>query len=48
MLSLAGEPLTRAALRARLRVNNQRLGDTLERLQQEGVIERTPRGWILR
>jgi len=42
-----GEPLTRATLRAALRVNNQRLGDALERIEQSGRIERTPQGWVL-
>ncbi len=32
LLARAGEPLTRAALRSALHVNNQRLGDALERL----------------
>ena len=41
------EPLTRAALRVALRVNNQRLGDALERLERSGRIERTPQGWVL-
>lgn len=41
------EAMTRAALRTRLRVNNQRLGDVLEQLRGERLIERTPRGWTL-
>jgi hypothetical protein len=44
-LAHAGEPLPRGVLRARLRVNNQRLGDILNRLDQEGHIVRTDRGW---
>jgi hypothetical protein len=37
-------PLSRAALRAALRVNNQRLGEALERLAHSGRIARTPQG----
>lgn len=46
---LAGEPepLSRVALRAALRVNNQRLGDALRHLERERVAERTPQGWRL-
>jgi len=38
-------PLPRTALRARLKVNNQRLGEALEQLAQRGDIMRTPKGW---
>ena len=44
-LESTSEPMTRAALRARLRVNNQRLGYTLDRLEREGRIVRSSRGW---
>ncbi len=44
-LAPGGEPLSRAALRAALRVNNQRLGEALERLEHSGRIQRTPQGW---
>ena len=41
----ADGPLTRAALREHLRVNNQRLGDALEGLAARGLVRRTPDGW---
>jgi len=37
--------LTRAKLREVLSVQNQRLGEALELLQQAGLISRTPTGW---
>lgn len=43
----ATEPLTRAVLRGRLRVNNQRLGDALRRLEDDHKIQRTGRGWTM-
>lgn len=46
-LSGATEPMTRTALRARLRVNNQRLGDALGALEQCSLVERTCAGWQL-
>ena len=48
LLARATQPLTRAALRSALRINNLRLGDALERLERSGHVERTPRGWVLR
>jgi len=42
----AGAALTRAQLRARLRVNNQRLGVALENLQRTGRVTKTPQGWL--
>jgi len=39
-------PLTRAALRAALCVNNHRLGVALTSLEQHGAIRRTSRGWV--
>jgi len=42
-----GQPLTRAALRQQLRVNNQRLGEALADLEQRQLIRRTPQGWML-
>lgn len=46
--SLAGAPpLSRAALRHRLSVRNERLGEALQRLSAEGHIERTPAGWCV-
>ena len=44
-LAVADVPLTRAALRLTLRVNNQRLGDALERLAARALVDRTPDGW---
>jgi hypothetical protein len=41
----AGEALTRAKLRDVLSVQNQRLGETLEMLEQSGRIRRSPAGW---
>jgi hypothetical protein len=38
-------PLSRAALRAQLKVNNQRLGDALTDLEKRCAIERAPEGW---
>lgn len=37
--------LSRTELRARLRINNQRLGDCLTQLELRGRIRRTPNGW---
>lgn len=42
----AGAALTRAQLRARLRVNNHRLGVALETLQRAGRVTKTPQGWL--
>jgi hypothetical protein len=39
------QPLTRTDLRRRLRVNNQRLGEALDRLSRLGRAVRTPQGW---
>jgi hypothetical protein len=39
--------MTRTAIRRELRVNNQRLGDALTRLERDGVIERGNAGWSL-
>ena len=47
VLSEASRPVTRTALRARLRVNNQRLGDALGALEQCSLVERTGDGWRL-
>ena len=45
LLQNSQQPLTRAGLRERLKVNNQRLGEALAALDQRGVIRRTPQGW---
>lgn len=47
LLAVALQPLSRAALRATLRVNNQRLGDALLNLERDRVIERAAGGWEL-
>ncbi|MEW6751440.1 MAG: AAA family ATPase [Candidatus Latescibacterota bacterium] len=44
---LGQQPLTRAQLRARLRVRNQRLGLTLARLAQQGRIGRQQDQWVI-
>jgi hypothetical protein len=40
-------PLTGLALRDRLRVNNQRLGEALQELERSGMIVRAANGWRL-
>jgi len=45
-LAPSTQPLSRAALRSALRVNNQRLGMALDRLEQTGQLARTPQGWV--
>lgn len=42
-----GKSLPRTQIRARLRVNNQRLGDALSRLERLGKLQRTAQGWAL-
>ncbi len=46
-LAVAPEPLSRATLRRDLRVNNQRLGDALLRLERDGIARRSAQGWAL-
>lgn len=46
VLATTEKPLTRIALRELLRVNNQRLGTALDRLQHQGLALRTPKGWM--
>lgn len=46
-LADADEPLTRAALRKNLRVNNHRLGLTLGELEERHIAIRGPSGWSL-
>lgn len=46
ILDGTAEPFSRGALRARLRVNNQRLGDALRRLEGHDRVRRTERGWV--
>ncbi len=45
LLADAPEPMSRTAIRNELRVNNQRLGDALRRLEHARVLERTSSGW---
>lgn len=44
-LAHSASPLTRTTLRARLQVNNQRLGEALSELARGDLIVRTPKGW---
>ncbi len=46
-LRRAPEPLSRAALRKKLRVKNVRLGETLQILEERGLVKRCPLGWSL-
>lgn len=46
VIAAAQQPLTRTALRQRLKVNNERLGEALLRLERARQIQRTPAGWI--
>ncbi len=46
-LRRAHQPLSRTALRQQLRVNNARLGDALQTLEQRGLVVRGPDGWSL-
>jgi hypothetical protein len=46
-LSQVQAPMTRVALRSLLKVNNQKLGDALELLEQQMVIKRTNDGWMI-
>lgn len=39
-------PLTRTAIREHLRVNNQRLGDTLAQIEKRALVMKTSKGWI--
>lgn len=45
-LSSNQSPVTRTQLRARLKVNNQRLGLALDKLLAEGRIRKEPQGWM--
>ena len=45
-LTTSGQPRSRKALRSELQVNNKRLGDALDRLDERGQIQRTPDGWV--
>jgi predicted transcriptional regulator len=39
-------PLTRTAIREHLKVNNQRLGDTLAKLDKQALVLKTSKGWL--
>lgn len=45
LLINAGKPLTRTCIREKLKVNNQKLGDTLTDLENKGAIIRSTKGW---
>jgi hypothetical protein len=45
LLGSASRPLQRPEIRRRLRVNNQRLGQTLEELEERRLIARSHQGW---
>jgi len=47
-LQSASKPLSRKALRDTLRVNNQRLGEALQTLKQQGTVVQTDSGWMAR
>jgi hypothetical protein len=45
LLAHSDAPLTRSQLRDRLQARNERVGEALGRLEQQGVVQRTPAGW---
>ncbi len=45
LLQNSNRPLPRTTIRKQLRVNNQRLGETLVNLDKQGFILHTPKGW---
>ena len=46
LLQKATGPMTRTAIREHLRVNNQRLGNTLDDLKNQALVFKVPKGWI--
>ncbi|MEK7744543.1 MAG: hypothetical protein AAB578_09180, partial [Elusimicrobiota bacterium] len=48
ILTLAAHPMTRGALRDRLRTRNERVGEALDDLERRGLVRRVPGGWGLR
>jgi len=46
LLKHSAQPITRTAIRERLKVNNQRLGETLVYLEKKNLVLHTPKGWI--
>jgi hypothetical protein len=47
LASACPNPMPRTTLRARLRLNNLRLGEALQELERLGRARKTPRGWTL-
>lgn len=45
LLIKAGKPLTRTCIREKLKINNQKLGETLTDLESRGTIRRSAEGW---
>jgi len=45
LLTQTSAPMTRAQLRDHLQARNQRVGEALAQLEQQGLVERTPLGW---
>ncbi|MCP4865664.1 MAG: AAA family ATPase, partial [Alteromonas sp.] len=45
LLQNSKSPLTRTAIRERLKVNNQRLGDALAHLDKQALVLKTSKGW---
>ncbi len=46
LLQKSTTPLTRTAIRKQLKVNNQRLGDTLALLDKQALVRKTSKGWL--
>jgi hypothetical protein len=46
LLQNSKRPLTRTAIREHLKVNNQRLGDTLAQLDKRALVLKTSTGWV--
>jgi hypothetical protein len=46
LLQNSTRPLTRTAIREQLKVNNQRLGDTLALLDKQALVMKTSKGWV--
>jgi hypothetical protein len=46
LLQNSPRPLPRTSIRKQLRVNNQRLGQTLVNLDKQGLILQTAKGWL--
>jgi hypothetical protein len=46
LLQNSTTPLTRTTIRKQLKVNNQRLGETLARLDEQALVQKTSKGWL--